>query len=250
VKTLFAAVLFLVACRTMLAQQAEVKDKGTKPDYRMLVAGLVSPNRPIKCNSSNRTISIPPNYDWKAQEQIEKNRRMLFDDCEEALPFLIDGCTDARYSLVSKWSEDDDFYSWSVGRVCSEIISRHVEVFRNHIRFRGPRDWHQYNFVPMPRWIMAEKDKEKIQEWWRGRKDMSLHDLQLAAFDWAIEKRQRELRRLSNEGKEEMLDDKGLVSARDNLKQSNKSLSGGVMWRSLLSPPRGYTVVPWNEKSK
>ncbi len=241
--------LSLVACHTALAQHAEVKDRGTKPNYHKLVEGLVSPNRPIKCNNNDRTISIPPNYDWKAQEQIEKNRQILFDHCEEALPFLIEGCTDARYSLISKYSEDDDFYSWSVGRVCSEIISRHIEAFREHIRFSIPR-WHQYNFVPIPNGAMTEK--KEIQEWWRGRKGMSLQELQLAAFDWAVEKRKNELKESSNaeEKKEASEEIKSLVSARDKLGRSNKCLPGGVMWQSLLSPPKGYTIVPWTEKGK
>lgn len=166
-KTLVAAVAFLVACHAALAQQAEVKDKGTRLDYRTLVQGLISPNRPIKCDNSKMTISIPPNYDWKAQERIERNRKILFEHCAEALPFLIEGCTDARYSLISKWSEDEDYYSWSVGRVCSEIIARHVEVFRHHIRFTLPM-WHQYNFIPLPRGNMTKRDKKEIQQWWRG----------------------------------------------------------------------------------
>jgi hypothetical protein len=250
-KTLLAAVLFLVACHITLAQQTEVKDKGTKSNYRKLVEGLVSPNRPIKCNNYPPTISLPPNYDWKAQEQIEKNRRILFDHCEEALPFLLEGCTDARYSLMSKWSEDEDFYTWSVGRVCSEIISRHVEAFREHIRFSLPRH-HEYNFVPMPHGVMTEQDKKEIQEWWRGRKAKSLHDLQLEAFNWAIEKRKSELKRSRDaEGEKAGAGElKSLVSSRDKLRQSNKCLPSGVMWQSLLSPPEGYTVVPWTEKGE
>ncbi len=248
-KTLVAAVAFLVACHAALAQQAEVKDKGTRLDYRTLVQGLISPNRPIKCDNSKMTISIPPNYDWKAQERIERNRKILFEHCAEALPFLIEGCTDARYSLISKWSEDEDYYSWSVGRVCSEIIARHVEVFRHHIRFTLPM-WHQYNFIPLPRGNMTKRDKKEIQQWWRGRKGMSLRELQLAGFDWAIEKRKKELAgSLDAESKKEGSDElKSLVSARDKLKRSHTCLPSGVMWQSLLSPPKGYAVVPWTEK--
>lgn len=240
-KSLLSAVLFLIACHTAIAQQAEVEGEGTEPNYRELVEGLVSPNRPIRCTNHPRTISIPPDYDWKAQRQIERNRRILFDHCEEALPFLIEGCSDARYSLMSKWSEDNDFYAWSVGKVCREIIWRHVEAFRKHMRFSVSR-WHQYNFVP----------RSEDQEWWRGRKDMSLRDLQLAAFDWAIEKRQAELKRSSHaDDKDEGVGElRRLVTARDELRRSENCLPSGVMWQSLLSPPEGYTVVPWTEKGE
>jgi hypothetical protein len=247
-KTLVAVVLLLAACRPALAQQTGATDKDT--NYRRLVAGLVSPNRPIKCDNGHRIISIPPNYDWKSQEQIERNRRELFDHCDEALPFLIEGCTDARYSLMSRWSEDDDFYSWSVGCVCSEIISRHVEAFRDQIRFSGPQDWHRYNFVPRPHGTMTKKDKREIQDWWRDRNRMSLRDLQLAAFDWAIEKRRKDIRGLSNAEDREKASSEvdRLISSRDKLKRGSSYLPGARMWPSLLSPPEGFTVTPWSDK--
>ena len=245
-KTLLTAVLFLATCHAATAQQAEVKDKGKELNYRELVKGLVSPNKPIRIRNYPPTISIPPNYDWKAQERIEKNRAILFDHCEEALPFLINGCTDARYSLVSKWSEDEDYYTWSVGRVCSEIVQRHVEVFREQMRFSLKR-WHQYNFVPTPH-AMTEKESKEIQEWWRARKGMSLRELQLAAFDWAIEKRRHEFKRQSDgEEKGEL---KALATARDELRHSAKPLSDGVMWKSLVAPPRDYKVEMWTEKDQ
>ncbi len=246
-KTLLTAVLLLATCHTATAQQAKVKDTATKLDYRELVKGLVSPNKPIKIRNYPPTISIPPNFDWKAQEGIEKNRAILYDHCEEALPFLIEGCTDTRFSLVSKWSEDEDYYTWSVGRVCSEIISRHAEVFRNQMSFSLIR-WHKYNFVPMPD---EEKDKKEIQEWWRTRKGMSLRELQVAAFDWAIEKRKHESKGGADD--EEKGELKALVAARDKLRQSSKPLPDGVMWKSLVAPPKdylGYKVVPWTEKGE
>jgi hypothetical protein len=248
-KTLLTTALFLAVCHAAIAQQAEVKDKGKELDYRKLVAGLVSPNKPIRIRNYPPTISIPPKFDWKAQERIEKNRAALYDHCEEALPFLIEGCTDTRFSLVSKWSEDEDYYTWSVGRVCSEIIQRHVEVFRDQMRFSLKR-WHQYNFVPTPH-ALTEKENKEIEEWWRGRKSMSLVELQVAAFDWAIEKRKHEFKGGADD--EEKGELKALVAARDKLRQSSKPLSDGVMWKSLVAPPKdylGYKVVPWTEKGE
>ena len=160
------------------------------------------------------------------------------------MPFLIEGCTDARYSLVSTWSEDPDYEAWSVGRVCSEIIQRHVEVFRDQMEF-GLMRWHRYNFVPVA------KNKKEIQEWWRTRKSMSLRELQLAAFDWAIEKRKHDFKGQSEiEEKGEL---KALVTARDKLRHGSKPLPDGVMWESLVAPPKdylGYKVVPWTEKGE
>jgi hypothetical protein len=205
-------------------------------------------------------ISIPLNYDWKAQERIEKNRRALMDHCEEAMPFLIEGCTDARYSLTSRFDEDTT-YSWCVGQICLEIIAHHVEVFREHMRFHGPHDWKQYNFIPRLGAAIGEnvtdKRKIEIQEWWRGHKGMSLRDLQLAAFDWAIEKREDELKRLSHGNRGENAENekrasdgvKSLVSTRDELRRSKICLPPKRMWPSIVSP-KGYRVAPWREKDQ
>ena len=231
-KTLVTVVLFLAICHSAIAQQAEVKDKGKELNYRELVKGLVSPNKPIRIHNYPPTISIPPNYDWKAQGRIEMNRQILFDHCEEALPFLIEGCTNTRFLLVSQWSEDEDYYAWSVGRVCSEIISRHAEVFRHQMKFNIPR-WHQYNFVPI---LDEGKDKKEIQEWWRTRKGMSLRELELAAFDWAVEKREHESKGGADD--EERGELKALVAMRDKLRHSSKSLPDGAMWKSLGLPQK------------
>jgi hypothetical protein len=231
---LLAVSIVLATCGTAFPQA-----KDEKLDYRELVKGLVSPNKPIRIRNYPPTIAIPPNFDWKAQERIEKNRAILYEHCEEALPFLIEGCTDNRFSLVSQWSEDPDYYAWNVGRVCSEIIQRHVEVFRKQMNF-SLRRWHKYNFVPIGQ-------AKEAREWWNKRKGMSLRELQLAGFDWAIEKVKHE-----SDG-EEGGELKALVAARDKLRKASKPLPDGVMWESLVAPPKdylGYKVVPWNEKGK
>jgi hypothetical protein len=238
------------------------EEENNERDYRKLVAGLASPNKPIKCDNSDEavTVSIPPNYDWKAQARIERNRRILFDNCEEALPFLIEGCTDARYSLTSHWSEDD-IYSWCVGEVCLEIVASHVEIFREHTRFRGPREWHEYNFIPrlhsaIGSGVTAER-KKQVQDWWRGRRGKSLLELQVEAFDWAIEKRKQERTSRSagkpdeNAAREDASapdDIRQLIAARDKLKKDHKCLPPRKMWPSFLHSPTYYREVPWTEE--
>jgi hypothetical protein len=208
-------------------------------DYRKLVDGLVSPNKPIECDTKKSTFSIDPRYDWKAQERVEANRQVLFEHCQEALPQLIDGCTDTRYSLTVPAAEEGA-YSWSVGDICADIIARHVEVFRSEIRFEDASHWNRYEFVPH---CFGESDghvndesKRKFREWWQQHKDMSIRDLQIAAFKWAIEKRHEELKETLNDTTADNADDRkeavnelaNLNSALDKLKRSDSSL-----------PPRG-----------
>ena len=249
-----AGVAFLIVLACLFTSlKAEAKDK--ELDYRKLVEGLVSPNTPIKCeNRGDTVLSIPPHYNWKAQERIEEKRRVLFDHCEKALPFLIEGCTDARYSLTAPWQEGDA-YSSCVGAICLEIIALHVEVFREQIRFSDPQHWHQYNFVPQLHSAIGKAvtdgRKKEIQDWWRERKHKSLYQLQIEAFDWAIEKRKEELKQLSdNRSRSEASDEiKSLVGEREKLNRSDKCLPPHHMWPSILST-KHYTVAPWNEKDQ
>jgi hypothetical protein len=276
-RTLVAVIFILMSCHAAIAQLAEVKQP--RLNYRKLVEGLVSPNKPIRCYSSEEPISIPPNYDWKAQGQIEENRKLLLDHCEEALPFLIEGCTDSRYSQTAPWS-DDYICSRSVGWICSEIIASHIEVFREDIRFSDPPHWYHYDFVPrlgsrpydiVTRQFGATLGAQEIHDWWRKHKGKSLRELQIEAFDWAIEKRKEEQEQLRHEdnalSEESRItrarkqpnatidesrtsrDISRLVADRDKLGKSDKCFSPRAMSPSLLSPG-GRKVVPWNEKGE
>ena len=63
-----------------------------------------------------------------------------------------------------------------------------------------------------------------------------------------FEKRKHEFKEESNG--EEKGEVKALVAARDKLNRSDKPLSDGVMWQSLVAAPKNYKVMPWTEKDK
>ncbi|MEN6407658.1 MAG: hypothetical protein ABFC77_14455 [Thermoguttaceae bacterium] len=221
---LFLTVLaFSVVCSTAFAQQAETKDNGARPDYRELVKGLVSPNKPIKCYGEDQT-SFPPGYDRAAQSPIEKNRRILYEHCAEALPFLMEGCTDTRYSLT--WKSDSYADNSCVGEVCLEIIASHLEVYRKHMSLRSKERYYTYRFVPRINGAIGEQvteeKKKEIEDWWRGRKGKNLLELQVEAFDWAIAKRKKEFgNREESDAAKEI---KHLVAARNKLEHDRKCL--------------------------
>jgi hypothetical protein len=226
--------------------------KAAQPDCRKLVKGLASSNTPIRCRGEAEDMSIPPGYDWKAQVPIEENRKILFAQCEKALPMLAEGCLDTRYSLTSEWIEGS-IYSWSVGQVCQMILANHIEVFRDCIGFSGPGEWHKYDFVPELETPIggkvSDRKKKEIQDWWRGRKHKSLQELQIEAFNWAIEKRKEDYKQ--ELGKETRLEMSGeitrLTIARNALKRSSRPLPPSEMRPSILSP-QGYRTVPWTDK--
>ena len=232
-KTLLAAVLFLAACHVALAQQAEVKDKGKETDYRKLVEGLVSPNKPANCPIDRSRPEYPPNYDKEAQARIWKNQQMLSDHCEEALPFLIEGCTDSRYSLT--WQSDSYCNNSCVGEVCLELVASHLEIYRNYLSLPSKKRYYGYRFVPRINGAIGKKvteeKKKEIEEWWRGRKSKTLLELQIEAFDWAIEKRIEERNHFFGgkhdwevQAAEATKEIKRLVAVRDKLKKDRKCL--------------------------
>jgi hypothetical protein len=180
-------VLLVVAAWTVALPEGRASDKGEskgkRPDYRELVKGLVSPNEPIQYKDSESDHdSLPAGYDPTAQARVEKNRRLLYEHCEEALPFLMEGCLDSRYSLT--WQSDSYLCTLGVGNVCLEIVAAHVEMYREHMRF-SKTDFYAYSFVPRLQTPLggqvSDKERKEIEQWWRTRKGKSLLELQIEA---------------------------------------------------------------------
>jgi hypothetical protein len=148
--------------------------------YNELVQTLVSPNeKPVTRNDGGSGhAKFPAGYDVKAQERIEAARQALYDNFEEALPFLVEALDDNRYCMTIDWAEGDAYYNYSVGKVCRDMIASHLEVYRDKISFLGPGDWHRYDYGAINK------------EWYRDRKRRSLAELQVEAIDWAIKKRE------------------------------------------------------------
>jgi hypothetical protein len=145
--------------------------------YRELVRTLVSPNeKPVTRNTSGGSVHFPAEYDVKAQERIKAARQELYDNFEEALPFLVEALDDNHYSMTIDWADGDAYYNYSVGSVCCNVIESQLEVYRDKINFFGPGDWHRYDYGPI------------TKEWYRDRKGHSLAELQIEAIDWAIKK--------------------------------------------------------------
>jgi hypothetical protein len=258
---LLVLTLYFIAAPPVAAEDKHVPDKDQRLDFRKLVEGLASPNKAIECNNKGSTYSIPPKYDWKAQEQVEENQKVLFEHCEEALPQLIEGCADLRYSMTARGLEEYTD-TWTVGDVCSDIIADRVEVFRDHIRFEDASHWNKYRFVPFAMYEDATDDEKKqLRDWWQRHKGTSIRDLQIEAFDWAIEKRRKELKEVLNDADPDNADNRkaandelaDLAAARDELNKSKTSFPPREMRSGIVSPEgldHNYKVVPWTDKHK
>jgi hypothetical protein len=219
------------------AIEGQTKDEkeatGRERDYHRLVEGLVSPNKPVKCGKDGERPAFPPDYDREAQDHIEKNRRILYEHCADALPYLIEGSTDPRYSLT--WQSDSYAGNSCVGEVCLEIVACHIEVYGRHMSPMSKERSHAYLFVPRIHGAVGEqvtKEKKKeIEDWWRERKGKTLLELQLEALKWAIEKCHGEAGLSEEPDRAEEM--KRLIAARVKLKQDHKCLPPQSMPRSV-----------------
>lgn len=186
----------------------------TALQYKAMIDQLASPNAKPKTHINGKPYKVrfPADYDDKSQELVDEARRSLNRDIAKALPFLIDGLNDKRYSMTIRWGEGDAYYNKTVGEICSEIISANLEVYRKEITFLGPQHWHQYTFPNVNK------------EWLAKNSSRTLIEMQLEAIDWAIEQRAKENGRIDREDRAQ--EPKKLQAMRDKLKESKEPLPG------------------------
>lgn len=157
-------------------------DKLTKAEaakkYRDLVQQLASPNeKAVTKNGQRVSVKFPEGYDTKAQDRIKEVRQVLYDNVEEALPYLIEALEDERYCMTISWADHSAYYNSSVGDVCRNVIQSRFEVYRDSMRFAGPGHWREYSYDPFNK------------EWAQEHEGRSLVELQIEAIDWAIAQR-------------------------------------------------------------
>jgi len=211
-----AQLLILSSC--CLGGEPQAKDAEAKK-YRELVAQLISPNR--EPTTGDESVTFPAGYDVPAQERIDKARRTLHANIEEALPYLIESLDDKRYSMTIEWAEGDAYYNYSVGEICRDIIQDRLEVYRDKISFSGPTHWNRYNYD-----VISKK-------WWRNRQGHSLADLQVEAIDWAIKRRKAEPKSQIDEDRQNEVVE--LKKLRDGIKATGKPVPAGKILRMETS---------------
>lgn len=206
----------LIAGMLLFSQQQCIGHDDAKRDYRALIEELASPNnKPTTSKRGGGHVKFPAGYSVKAQRRIDEARRILQDDIEESLPFLIDALDDKRYCLTIDWADGDAYYNFSVGEICKDVVRSHLEIYRDKIGFSGPQHWKKYNYAI-------------TKEWWAARKDRSLVELQIEAIDWAIE-----LRKVDDmEGRTDRATElANLEKLRDEIKSSQKPAKPRRMFR-------------------
>jgi hypothetical protein len=129
------------------------------------------------------------------------------------------------------WRSDSYCGNMCVGEVCLEIIAHRLEAYRRYMSLGTKEDFYGYEFVPRLNDAIGDHvtdaRKKEIEDWWRKRKHKTLVELQIEAFDWAINKRidQDKRSRAANGGKSIFSDEiDRTVAARDKIRKEGKCL--------------------------
>lgn len=224
-RSLFLGIGLLLGCshQEVANSHQEVGNEPPSKDelakkYRALIEQLASPNKkPITQNRSGGAVKFPEGYDVEAQNRIDSARQTLYDNFEQALPFLVEALGDSRYCMTIDWAEGDAYYNKTIGSICGNVIDSQLEVYRDKMGFSGPQDWNRYN-CPLP--------KE-----WKGR---SLADLQIESIDWAIAQRSAAIK--ANNGKlEQSQEISDLQKLRKEIAKSGKPAQPRSMYPMVTS---------------
>ncbi len=181
--------IVLILAQPGIGEESPSKSR-TKNRYAELISQLASPNKaPTTKNGADSSIKFQLDYDVKAQQRIQAARQALYDDIENALPYLAQAFDDKRYCMTINWADGDAYYNESVGDICRDVVASRLEIYRDEIGFNDAAQWNRYNF-PI------------TKEWLEKRKGRSLAELQVEAIQWAIDRSRNESRewhRLSDE---------------------------------------------------
>jgi hypothetical protein len=108
---------------------------------------------------------------------------------EIALPSLIAGLRDRRYSYYQEVPTNGAFVCHDVGAACYDLISERIEVYRGSLE--------ELDETGVPRSPDFIHTQGGVEKWYVSRKGRSLLDLQLEAIDWAM--RQPKDKRISDD---------------------------------------------------
>ena len=142
---------------------------------------LASTNSPwvIKGKPGKQTASKGDVYRADESTRIETQVTATIRNSERLWLDLVSHLDDKRHSGVVGI---DAGYprNWSVGDLCQNIIGESLSApFYRH--FPGTKmNYHRFRIPSFA------KDKEKLSEWCRSRKEQKLYELQIAACEWAL----------------------------------------------------------------
>ena len=183
---------FLPCCATitLCCAQALAGEPNREPrsdDIKALIAQLRSPNQPPKVlPEAGPQAEYSAGYDRKAQEKVDEARRKLRDFGPAAIPCLALHSNDTDYSdTVDDGAFDRNL---TVGEECHYLIESQLMPLAQSSSFptRHPEGASVQSSWPSPRYVRAHNlyDPKSAEEWWKQRRNKSLHDIQIEVLEW------------------------------------------------------------------
>lgn len=174
----FLKLFTIITCfsGSVYAQDARNKlDSPSLPQCQAWVQKLANrSNRPF----DQYVFDPPRNIDRKALADVKAAYDQLSAHFSDALPALIGGLYDKRYSYYQEVPSNGVFECHNVGEACYDIIVTHIEVYRRHL--------YVLDGTGVPRTVYFLSEMGGVEKWHSSRKDKSLLQLQLEAVDWAL----------------------------------------------------------------
>jgi len=135
-------------------------------------------------NQSNRpftepyVLDPPRNVDRKALQEVKQAYEHLAEHFELALPSLIKGLSDRRYSYYQETPSNGAFVCYDVRHACHDIVRRRIQVYDGFLV--------ELDITDVPRSPAFIESQGGVEKWFESRKTQSLLSLQLEAIDWAL----------------------------------------------------------------
>jgi hypothetical protein len=146
-------------------------------EIEALIEQLASPNAPLNPKGDPFNIPIPPGYDEKAQDQIERTVEELEKKGKAAFPHLIKHRNDRRYCRSYPTSIMRDF---TVGETCMEILYHQVDSFAVRSEYKGMPTYSGSVIFPDP------------VGWWKIHSNMNVREIRIDALKWTINAEKKE----------------------------------------------------------
>ncbi len=161
-------------------------DKGSAPvtlkHCEKLVEQLANPHKPPFPGRSTTLPELPPGISetalLKQQRPVQDAYVDLGKNFSIALPAIVKGVRDERYSYTSEVARNGCYENSTVGNACSRLIYRHVEI---HAPITTTLDndqfFHGLSYI---------EHCGGIEKWWKSRSKMTLAEMQLETLDWVV----------------------------------------------------------------
>jgi hypothetical protein len=135
-------------------------------------------NRSPRPFEQSYVLRPPRNIDRQALNEVKAAYDALSMHFAIALPSLIPGLSDHRYSYYQEVPSNGSFMCHDVGHACRSIISANVEVYRPFLVMLDK--------TGVPRTVHFISEMGGAEKWFADRKGKSLLELQREAVDWAL----------------------------------------------------------------